>query len=93
MSKAKKVVDMEQQTIKEIQNTPIQIDELNKLKFENVKLKLDILQLNKQTIEKDIGQLSSDINNLILEYIQSHDIPSQYRLDFNTMEFIIPQQQ
>jgi len=74
-----------------IQPKPISIDELQSLKFENMKLKIDMLNINKSSIEKEINNLSMTINNEILQYMEKMNIPNQYRLDFSTMKFIVVQ--
>jgi len=71
-----------------VESTPIEISELDKLKFENMKLKLDLLNKDYQIIQKNINDLSVMINESISEYNIKMNIPKGYRLDFSTMTFI-----
>lgn len=72
---------------------PIPLSDMTKLQLENLKLKLDIQNLNKMHIEKDIITITENINKTIHDLIDELNIPPEYRLDFNSFSFIIPQPQ
>jgi len=77
------------ETMQDYTNLPIDIDEMQSLRFENFKLKIDVLNINKNIIDKDINILSQEINTSIQQYMEDMKIPKHYRLDFTTMQFVV----
>jgi len=69
-------------------NMPIEIDELNSLKFEILKLKIDKLVIQKKLIDSEISLLSKHVSQKITDLIQQLNIPNDYKLDFNVMKFV-----
>jgi len=72
------------------ENEPIQLNEIQKLKFENAKLKVDIAQANKQLYDYEILTLTTSLNKEIANVMTEMKIPNNYRLDFSTFAFIVP---